>query len=591
MPERNLDQRLVAILAADVAGYSRLMEANERATVNALDASRAVFRDHVAAHRGRIVDTAGDSILAVFPSAIGAVIAALEIQDELGRRNASVLEEQQMHFRLGVNLGDVIEKDDGSVYGSGINVAARLESLAAPGSIMISEDVHRQVMGKVNRNFENAGAHAVKNIANPVRAFRVVTETAPGASPSADKPLTLPDKPSIAVLPFDNLSGDPDQEYFADGIAEDLITALSRIRWMFVTARNSSFAYKGQSPDVRHVGKELGVRYVLEGSVRKSGKRVRISAQLIDASTGNHVWAERYDRELVDLFDLQDEITETLVAALQTEVGEFERERAMRKSPANLEAWDHYQRGMWHMYRFTAIENAEAQRYFRQAIELDPRFGSAYSGLAYACFLDVAMGYTASPDDSRAEALEAAKMALGLDRKDAMAHCALGRVYGNLGMADFDAAIVELRTAIRINPSFALAHFGLGHALTYAGRPDEALTQFDNAIRLSPHDPYLWLFQSMRGFALLLMKEHDQALTWLQASSRHGNVGFWAYAFLSSCLGHLGRRREADDALQQLLKIKPDFSFFQNTPLKNPEHSRQYATGLRKAGLEIPDES
>ena len=298
--------------------------------------------------------------------------------------------------------------------------------------------------------------------------------------------------------------------------------ALSRIRWLFVIARNSTFAYKDQSPDVRRVGEELGVRYVVEGSVRKGGARVRISAQLIDATTGNHVWAEHYDHDLSDIFALQDEITETIVGAIEPELGEVERERAMRKPPDSLEAWDYYQRGMWHMWRFTADENTEARRLFQRAVDLDPRFGSAYSALAYAHFLDVAFAFTTSPDASRAEALEAAKAALNLDEKDAMAHCALGRVYQAVGIADYDAAIAELGIAIDINPSFALAHFGLAYALTCAGRVEESLAKYDDAIRLSPHDPYLWVFEAIRGFALVLLKEYEQALPWLQRAVRHG---------------------------------------------------------------------
>ena len=323
-----------------------------------------MFHEHVAGHGGRIVDTAGDSVLAVFPSAIGAVEAAIAIQQDLASSNEPLPEDRRMRFRIGVNLGDVIEKDDGSIYGSGVNVAARLEGLAEPGGVTISEDIFRQVEGKIDLGFEDIGEHEVKNIARPVRAYRVGLDIGK-AQPRSETATTAPERPSIAVLAFENLSGDPEQEYFADGIAEDLITELSRLRWLMVTARNSTFTYKGRAVDVRQVGRDLGVRYVVEGSVRKGGNRVRITAQLIDAATGNHIWAERYDRDLSDIFALQDEITETLVATLQAEVGEVERERAHRKPPDNLDAWEFYQRGMWHLWQINAKEANQCQGHDR----------------------------------------------------------------------------------------------------------------------------------------------------------------------------------------------------------------------------------
>ena len=296
-------RKLAAILAADVVGYSRLMGDDERATVAALNASREIFRAHVSEHDGRVADTAGDSVLAVFESVVEAVQCASEVQTTLGARNRDLPEDRRMAFRIGINLGDIIEQDDGTIYGDGVNVAARLESLAEAGGICLSGSAHEHVEGKTDYGFEDIGEHDVKNIAHPVRTYRMAVDgQARSTEPAKTQPLS--DKPSIAVLPFDNLSGDPEQEYFVDGIAEDLITAFSRMRWLSVTARNSTFSYKGQSPDVRQVGRELGVRYVLEGSVRKGGNRVRISAQLIDASDGNHIWAQRYDRELADIFDL-----------------------------------------------------------------------------------------------------------------------------------------------------------------------------------------------------------------------------------------------------------------------------------------------
>jgi len=592
---KHADQRLTAILAADVVGYSRLMEADERATLSSLDASRAVFQEHVTGHGGRIVDTAGDSVLAVLQSAIGAVEAAIAIQDELYGRNESLPEDQRMHFRLGVNLGDVIEKDDGSVYGSGVNVAARLENLADPGGICISDKVQVEIEGKLDLGTEFIGEHEVKNIARPVRAFRVNAD--PAAQDVADTapPLALPDKPSIAVLPFTNLGGDPQQEYFADGIAEDLITALSCIRWLFVTARNSTFAYKGQSPDVRRVGKDLGVHYVVEGSVRKGGERVRITAQLVDAATGNHIWAEHYDRNLSDIFALQDEISETMVAALQGEVGEFERERAHRKPPESLDAWESYQRGMWHLWRYNAKDMAEARRLFQRAADLDPHFAQAVAALGFTLFVDVILAFTNTPLETLEQALRFANQAVALDDKEAMAHHTFGRVQTLRG--EYDAAIAELRTAIDLNPSSAMAHNGLGMAFWLTGQLDEAISEYDTAIRLSPRDPGAWGFYNLRAQARFFMGDYEAAVEDARSAIMRPSAKFHPHPVLASALALLDRREEAKIALDKLLEIKPDFSpndiFSAFSPL-NPEALRPrfktWIDGLRKAGLDIPDE-
>jgi adenylate cyclase len=506
-----------------------------------------------------------------------------------------LVDDRHMRFRIGVNLGDVIAKGDGTIYGDGVNVAARLESLAEPGGITVSGTVFDHAEIKLPVEFEFTGEQAVKNIAKPVRAYRVVAETAPAASPSADKPLTLPDKPSIAVLPFDNLSGDADQDYFADGIAEDLITALSHIRWMFVTARNSSFAYKGQSPDVRQVGQELGVRYVLEGSVRKGGKRVRISAQLIDASTGNHVWAERYDREPVDLFDLQDEITETLVAALQTKVGEFERERAHRKPPENLDAWESYQRGLWHLWQWNAEDHVDACRLFRRSAEQDPNFVQPVAALGYTLILQILLSYAESPLKTLEQALWLANKAIGLDDKEALAHHTLGRVQTLRG--EFDAAIAELRTAIDLNPSLALAHFGLAMALWLSDQPDEAISECDTAIRLSQRDPVIWAFFGVRAGVRFSLRDYEGAVKDARRTIWYPQAAYHAHSTLASALAHLDRREEARIALDKLLEIEPDFSpdvFLASYSPLNPEALRLIFQllfdGLRKAGLDIRDE-
>jgi adenylate cyclase len=587
-------RKLAAILAADVVGYSRLMGEDERATVAALNASREVFRARVSEHEGRVVDTAGDSVLATFDSVVEAVQCANEVQTALGNRNKDLPDDRRMAFRIGVNLGDVIEQADGTIYGDGVNVAARLESLAHPGGICLSGSAHEQVEGKTDYGFEDIGEHEVKNIARPVRAWRIIVDGQAG-SPEPKEPsksLPISDKPSIAVLPFDNLSGDPEQEYFVDGMAEDLITAFSRMRWLSVTARNSTFSYKGQSPDVRQVGRELGVGYVLEGSVRKGGNRVRISAQLIDANDGNHIWAQRYDRELEDIFDVQDEITLTIAGAIEPELAQIERERARSKPAENLDAWDLCQRGLWHMWQLNKDDNVEAQKFFRKAIEIDPRFAAAYANLACSHYFDSVFAYDDAPQRSALLAATAAKQALAIDDKDAMAHCALGRTLSIQG--DYPAGIAELRVALDLNPSFALAHYGLGLALILSGQGAQALQSLAAARQLSPHDPYTWLFEMQTANAHILLGQFEDAVQFSKSALRRPGAGFWAYAALASALGHLGRIDEARAAWEELLNLQPNFSrklvkdLFANI---NESFLDIYFDGVYKAGISDPEET
>ena len=580
-------RRLVAILAADVAGYSRLMEADESAALHALESCRAVFRKRIADHGGYVVDTAGDSVLAVFPSVVEAVVCAREIQGAIARLSDGVSKDRRMLYRIGVNLGDVIEKGDGSVYGDGVNVAARLEALAEPGGVIISGTAHDQVEGKVEAKFTFVGEQMVKNISRPVRAYRLVDEATTVHPTSA-----VTSRPSIAVLPFDNLSGDADQEYFADGIAEDLITALSRLRWLFVTARNSTFTYKGKPIEVKQVGREMGVHYVVEGSVRRGGKRVRISVQLIDANSGNHIWAERFDRPLDDLFALQDEITETVAAAIAPELEAVERERAHRKPPGSLDAWEAYQRGMWHLYRYSAEQNATARRLFRRAASLDPHFAAPLAWLAYALLVSVVFGQSRdSAQDLRAAAASARK-ALQLDNKDAVAHMTLGRVLGAWG--NVDDAIEELREAITLSPNFAMGHFSLGFELTMSGQFASAVESFEKAIRLSPHDPNVWSMEGGLARSMMAMQKYEDALVYARRSALRPNAQFWAHAHLASCLGHVGRRDEAREAFNKLIKMRPDFSVALVEGI-HPGRGREWKDslfeGLRKAGLDVPDDA
>lgn len=584
---------LAAILAADVAGYSRLMGGDERATVAALNASREIFRHHIEGHSGRVVDTAGDSVLAVFDSVVEAVECALDVQRHIAAHNADTPEDRQMRFRIGINLGDIIEQDDGTIYGDGVNVAARLESLASPGGVCLSRSAHEQVEGKVDPGFDDIGEHQVKNIARPVRVFRALL----GADgPRRQAVATSADRPSIAVLAFENLSGEPAQEYFADGIAEDLITELSRLRWLQVTGRNSTFTYKGQAVDLKQVGRDLGVRYVVEGSVRKSGERVRITAQLVDADTGNHIWAERYDRELTDIFALQDEITETLVATLQGEVGEFERERAHRKPPESLDAWEAYQRGLWHLWRVSAENLAEARRLLQHAFELDPYFAQPYAAMGWLHCIEVTNFSTASPIDSLEQALRFSRQAVALDDKDALAHFTLCRVH--TFRCEFDAAITEARIAIDLNPSMAQAHYGLGVALWFNGDMEEGLSKLDTAIRLSPRDPWVFAMTHMRAFAYLCSGNFESALEDAQRAARHPAATFWPHATLTSVLGQLDRLEDAKRSLNTLLEIRPDFTpdvamagYFPLDPEALRPRIRNWIEGLSKAGLKTARDS
>jgi adenylate cyclase len=584
--EVQIQQKLAAILAADVVGYSRLMEADERATVATLDGQRAIFRQHVSGHGGRIVDTVGDSVLAVFASATGAVKAAVAIQADLRVSNEDLPDDKRMAFRIGVNLGDIIEKDDGTIYGSGVNVAARLESLAEPQGICLSGSAFEQVDGKIDVNFEDLGEHQVKNISRPVRAYRVAAAVATDPSPEVQPLFTLPDKPSIAVLAFDNLSADAEQEYLADGIAEDLITALSRFRWMFVTARNSTFAYKGRSPDVRQVGTELGVRYVLEGSVRKGGNRVRVTAQLIDAVSGNHLWAERFDRELEDLFDLQDEITEAIISSVAPELDVIERERAQRKLPDSLDAWECYQRGLSRLYTFNKESNEEARRLFVRAGELDPGFAPAHAALAYAFALAVHSGFTKDKADTVEQIRLAAKRAIAADEKDAFGHAALARYYIYTG--EYQAAIEAVQVAIDLNPNFANAHHVRALALISAGQPEESIAADNTAARLSPRDPMHGYYDASRAVACLITHDYERTIDFVDKANRRSiMVGYWPYAVKSSALAQLGRHEEAMHELEEARRYEPALSleFIKGVIWWDHDKLDNLIEGLRIAGL------
>jgi adenylate cyclase len=583
MAGERVQRRLTAILAADIAGYSRLMGTDEEGTLAQLKAHRHAQLDpKIEEHQGRIVKTTGDGMLAEFASVVDALRCAIEIQRGMLERNADVPQERRIEFRVGINVGDIII-DGGDIYGDGVNVAARLEGLAEPGGICVSGRVQEDARGKLDIAFEDAGEQQLKNIAWPVRVYRVRLS---GEAPQSRPALALPDKPSIAVLPFTNMSGDPEQDYFADGMTEDIITGLSRARWLFVIARNSSFAYKGRSTDVKQVAQELGVRYVLEGSVRKVGERVRISAQLAEGTSGRQLWAKRYDRELSDIFAMQDEITETIIGAVEPELGKVERRRSAGKRPDNLDAWDLYQRGMSHLYEYTKDDLQRAQQYFAQAIARDPQLGPAHSGLAETYYYEGVYGFADSISDNREKALAPALRAVVLDAEDAGAHCTLGRAY--YMRRAYDAAFRELKTALELNPSLALAHYGLGATLVFSGCAEEGIPHLTAAIRLSPHDPNMGSFLVRLADAAYFLKRYEEAAEWARRALQQPNFQWSRYTVLIAALAQLGRLDEARNCIEELQVKRPNTSiaFVRETHLFGDTASfAHYLGGLRMAGL------
>ncbi len=585
MAEQGGERRLAAIVAIDVAGYSRLMGADEKGTLAALKGHRAATDPISQKHGGRIVGTAGDGVLLEFPSVVAAVECAVEIQAVMAERNADIADDQKMIYRIGINLGDVLVDGD-DIYGDGVNVAARLEGLAEPGGICISNTVHEHAASKLDIAFEDAGTHEVKNIAQPIHVWRWRSAAAGAATPSPAKSLPLPDKPSIAVLAFDNMSGDREQEYFADGIVEDIITELSKYSWLLVIARNTTFAFKGASVDIKEVGRQLGVRYVMEGSVRKSGNRARITAQLIEAQSGTHVWAEKYDRELADIFAVQDEITENVAGAIQPELFSAEVDRARRKPPESMAAWDYAVRGRWHVLRLTKEDNAEAQRVLREGLELYPDDVSVLAFLSFALTVGVIFGWSSDPMGWLTEARELAQRAAGLDENDAWVQCALG--LGQFTAKQPDKAIGHFRKAIELNPSFALGHGYLAIQLAFAGEPDEAIGEAETAIRLSPRDPELFHFFVAIGTAHFVAGRYDEAVAWAEKSLRERPEVPAPQRLLATSLAHLDRLDEAREAFARVLKITPHVSAkgIQGAiHFGRPEDLERYLDGLRKAGL------
>ena len=582
-----MERRLAAIVLTDIVGYSRLMGLDEEGTIAHQKAHRDdVIDPTITQHGGRIVKSTGDGLLVEFPSVVDAVKCAIEVQRESADRYADLPEDRRIQYRIGINLGDiVIDGDD--ILGDGVNVAARLEGLAKPGGVCISGTVHDHLAGRVDVAFEDCGEQTVKNVPRPVRVWH--WQPGPPASdpPKADKLLSLPDKPSIAVLPFANMSRDPDQEFFADGIAEDVITALSRFRSLFVIARNSSFSYKGSAIDIAQVARELGVRYVVEGSVRKAGDRARITAQLIDATSGRHLWADRFDGRLDDVFELQDQITEQIVVAVEPEIGAHEIARARRKPPESLDAWELFQCGLSHFYRMNQRDHAEAIGLFQEAIARDAEFAPAHAYLAYPVLGSVLLGYTNDVTTALTAARASAERAVSLDPNEPMAHFSLGRVLLFGGEAEM--AIGEMQSAIAINPNFAWGHYGLGLSYYYGtGQAEEAIPPLSAAIRLNPRGPLRWMPLIIRGSALRNLGRHDEAIANCRQACQVPDAGYLPYMHLSAALAAAGRASEAQTAVEKATHLQPAFSinFVRNQFMAHCETTlNSLLESLRKAGV------
>jgi adenylate cyclase len=587
MAEGREQRRLAAILAADVVGYSRLMEADESGTLTRLRALRRDIIDpSIAKHSGRMVKLMGDGALVEFASAIDAVTCAVEIQKNVREHNTAEAGDSAIWFRIGINVGDIIVDGD-DIYGDGVNIAARLEGLAEPGGIFISRTAADQVRDKVPIRIEDRGDFTVKNITRPIQVFCVIADgraVVTASSVAQAEPPGPPKKLSIAVLPFANMSGDTEQEYFADGISEDIITALSKLSQLFVIARNSSFTFKGKNVNVQEVGKSLGVRYVLEGSVRKSGNRVRITGQLIDATTGGHLWAERFDRDLTDIFAVQDDVTQQIVAALALNLTEGDQQRIETEHTDNLEAYDCFLRGREQWRRLTKEATIEARELLQRAIGLDPKFAPAYAFLAVTHGLDYINRWSASPANSLQQAEEAATRAVALDDRYPYAHWALGVV--NVYLRRHDVAISEAKRSISLAPNLAEGHENLGNALHYSGRSEEALGCFDRAMALNPHYPDVFLhFQAQ---ALFQLGRYDEAIASLKRRIVRNPGTDVSRVLLAASYGHLGRFAEAREQWQEVFRVNPDYSLEHRRkvlPYKNPEDFELVVDGLRKAGL------
>jgi adenylate cyclase len=588
MTQERTKRKLTAILSADVKGYSRLMGEDELETVRTLEAYREMIAEVIRNYSGRVVDSPGDNILAEFASVVDAVESAVEIQEELKKKNTKLLENRKMEFRIGINLGDVIEEGD-RIYGDGVNIASRIESLAEGGGICISRNVYDEVKNKLKLGYEYLGEHTVKNIAEPIRAYRILMESDINV-PKTGEGLKVPEKPSIAVLPFENISGDPEQEYFSDGITEEIITALSKIPKMFVIARNSTFTYKSKPVKVQQVGEELGVRYVLEGGVRKAGNRVRITAQLVDAATGHHLWAERYERDLKDIFALQDEITYKILTALQVTLTEGEQARVWATRTNNLDAFLTYLQARRHFGLFTKEGYVSARQIAQDAINLDEKYSDPYVLLAWSHWFDARFGYSESPPESFKQAYLTAQKAQALDDSNPGVHSLLGGLH--LYQRQYEKAIAEGQRAVALGPNDAEVHAIMAHILRFAGRFEEAIVLIQRALRIQPS--YSSWYLGELAMCYYYVGRHEEAIRLAEeffhlAESRGEKfISYYYYAIVTMNSIRLGRDQEAQEAAAELMRLFPEYSLEwdrQFSVYKDPEHLERQHEDLRKAGL------
>jgi adenylate cyclase len=582
-------RRLAAILAADVVAYSRLMEEDEAGTLAALRARRQeVLSPLVAQHGGRVFKLVGDGALVEFTSVVNAVECAVAVQKAIGERNMGLAPARQIRLRIGIHLGDVIVEGS-DLYGDGVNLAARVEMLADPGGICVSADVYRQVRSKLPFGFQDLGEHKLKNIAEPMRAFRLLfegEETSADATAAAPAPSPPAQKPSMAVLPFANISGDAEQDYFSEGIAEDIITSLSRNRAFFVISRSTTFTYKGPAVDIAKVARELGVRYVLEGSVRRAVNRVRITAQQIYAATGHHIWADRYDRELADVFAVQDEITSNIIGSIAPGILSAEVQRARRKDPSQLDAWDRVMRAHWHIRRFTQEDLTEARRLLAEAIALDPSNAMALSDLAFASHFEAVFGWGDGPAASFARCRDAARKAVAIDDGDAMAHTALA--IHDLFSSRHDEARRRLHRALDLDPNSVFARGYLGGSYAFGGDYETALLHLDEAIRLSPRDQLLILWHLCKGWAALTAERYEEAIDFTTQAAEANPEFPDIYAVLAAAHGQLGRAAAAAAAPDQLLRRMPGLTARDHRlerPFARAVDRERFLEGLRKAGM------
>jgi adenylate cyclase len=580
--EQRVARKLRAILSADVKGYSLLMADDEVHTIETLKKYRQIMSDLVQQHSGRVVDNPGDNLLAEFSSAVDAVDCAVEVQKKLEKENARFVQDMRLQFRIGVNIGDVVQDGD-RIYGSGVNVAARIEGIADPGGVCISRNTYDHVKDKLELEFEYLGEHEVKNIEEPVRVYRVLLDSESHV-PLVDELLELPEKPSIAVLPFDNMSGDPSQEYFSDGLTEQIINGLCKVSNLFVIARNSSFAYKGRSVDVKQVGKELGVRYVLEGSVQRAEDRVRITAQLIDLTTGYHLWSENFDRDLSDIFALQDEITLRIIENMQIKLTMGEQARLWAGMTTNIQAFDLVMRGLDAYWRTNEKDNKQARKFFEQAINIDKSYAMAYAWLGFTHISDIFYGWSISPIKSSEQAEMCADKALSLN--DSLDHAHNLLAWNCMVKRQHDEAIKEAERAIEINPNGADIYASLAFIHSFADNTELAIELAKRALRLNPIPPHF--YYTVLGIAYRIEGRYTEAIELVDKCLIENPDNLQALLLLAACYSYLNRTEEANKASKEILRINPKFSavnYVTTLPYKNQDVANRYLDALRKAGL------